>query len=413
MTEYGWMKCKSFFGFAKSDSKRSEMMRNQKIKKTLFFTAAASMLLSGRVLASPPFARTEQEWQSLRDNKLEYAEIRDLIHEYNASVRQNNIDLSTFKKDYGRTNSKVSDAYREMANDILSNITEPDPDSMFYASAAAAALQARTQADNLMKTADETLEDAEIFRLNYENAEMQLVQSAQNNMISYYDKLLALDKAKSDHETAKLDFDISKIRLNAGMATRMDVLSAEETVLKSEQEIRDAESEANTVKQILMLSCGWSYNASPEFGELPKPDLARIETMNPELDREKAWENNYTLRVNLRKLENAKTQDQKDKLDQSIANNRNNISASLTEAYRNVIAARDAYTYAKSNLDLQEKNLETAKHKSAVGMISRVELSKAEAESKAADIAYRRSELALLQAINAYDWTLAGLAKAD
>lgn len=388
-------------------------MKKKRTKRALFFAAAACLLLPGTALASPPFARTEEEWQSLRDNKLEYAEIGDLIHEYNASVQQNKIDLSAFQKDYGRTNSKVSDAYRALANDILSNITEPDPDSMGYAAAATAALQARTQADHLLKTADETMEDAEIFRLNYENAEMQLVQNAQNNMIAYYDKLLALDKAKSDREVAALEAELSKVRLNAGMATSMEVLGAQEKLLKSEQEIQEIESEANTIRQTLIVSCGWAYDAKPEFGELPKPDLERIDAMNPELDKEKAWENSYTLRVNLRKRENARTQDQKEKLDQSIASNRNNIASSLTLAHKNVLAARDAYTYAKSNRELQEKNLANARHKSSVGMISRAELLKQEEQSRSAQIEYSRSELALLQAINAYDWTLAGLAKAD
>lgn len=46
--------------------------------------------------ASPPFAYTEEEWAAIRDNKLEFEEIDKRIHEYNTTVRQNEISY----KDY-------------------------------------------------------------------------------------------------------------------------------------------------------------------------------------------------------------------------------------------------------------------------------------------------------------------------
>lgn len=393
-------------------SKTIEMKKY--IQREIMLITAFCLLLGNTAFAyNPPFARTEEEWQSLRDNRLEYGEIKGLIREYNATVQQNHIDLIQFKKDYGKTNSKVSDAYKDMANDILENITEPDPDSMTYAAAAASALQARTQADNLLKTADETMEDSEVFRLDYENTEMQLVQSTQNNMIAYYDKLWALDKARTEHQIAELDLALANVRLRAGTITHMEVLNAQEALLKSTQAITDAESEINKVKQILMVSCGWQYNAAPEFGELPEPDTASIEKMNPEQDKEKAWENNYTLRSNERKLGNARNESQKEKLNTSIANNRSNISAALVVAYQNVIAARDAYLYANSNKELQDKNLQIANSKFSVGMISQEEMKKQEALTISAGITLKQSKIALLQAINAYEWAVNGLAKAN
>ena len=38
------------------------------------------------VLASPEFAYPPEKWASLRDDVLEYEELADLIHEYNAEV---------------------------------------------------------------------------------------------------------------------------------------------------------------------------------------------------------------------------------------------------------------------------------------------------------------------------------------
>ena len=46
--------------------------------------------------ASPEFARSEEEWESLRDHVLEYGEIPDLIAEYNATVQSNQYEYRRF-----------------------------------------------------------------------------------------------------------------------------------------------------------------------------------------------------------------------------------------------------------------------------------------------------------------------------
>lgn len=74
--------------------------------------------------ASPEFARTEQEWARLQDNVIEYDEIPDLIHEYNATVQNNQYDYQKFREDYGDTNSDVADAYNDLAQDFTMTCLE-------------------------------------------------------------------------------------------------------------------------------------------------------------------------------------------------------------------------------------------------------------------------------------------------
>ena len=53
--------------------------------------ASAAVLFQGELtaFASPTFSRTAEEWAVLQDDKLTWDEIPDLIHEYNATVRDN------------------------------------------------------------------------------------------------------------------------------------------------------------------------------------------------------------------------------------------------------------------------------------------------------------------------------------
>jgi len=67
------------------------------------FALAAVMTFSGPAstvwAGSPEFSRTSEEWAKLRDNVMEYGELKDLIHEYNIKVQKNQLDINDKKKD--------------------------------------------------------------------------------------------------------------------------------------------------------------------------------------------------------------------------------------------------------------------------------------------------------------------------
>ena len=142
-----------------------------------------SIMLAGTMLAacpaaafgaSPEFARTAEEWERLRDNVLEYEELEDLIAEYNTTVQTNQLELNEFKRDYGTTKDDVADKYRDMADEIYGSLSYPDSDDPTYGYVVASVLSAEIQADNLVKQADDNLEDSEIIYLNYKQAEKTL-----------------------------------------------------------------------------------------------------------------------------------------------------------------------------------------------------------------------------------------------
>ena len=47
--------------------------------------------------ASPQFAYSTEKWASLQDDKLEFDEIADLIHEYNSTVEKNRIEYKDYQ----------------------------------------------------------------------------------------------------------------------------------------------------------------------------------------------------------------------------------------------------------------------------------------------------------------------------
>jgi len=385
------------------------MNRNKKIKRVAVLALAGSIVMSIPAFAREPrFSRSNEEWATLSDNNLEYGEIEDLIAEYNATVRSNEVALAKFKRDYGRTNTEVSDKYRENAQEILNNLDDPDPSDPTYIAKLSSVATARATAQNLLSSADSTLEDANIIRLGYEQAEKTLAQTATTNMISYKSGQVEIDMAKGNLELANIALNTANAKLNAGTGTNIDVLNAKEKVINAQNALTKAISDNNTVLKKLQVMTGWSYNATPNVGDIPDPDMNRV--FDPSADLQKALENNYTLRINEKKLENASADSDKQSLKLTIEDNKKNIATALAVAAQNIASAKESYNYANSFANLQETNLVTANQRFSLGMISKLELDTQRVTTENAKRTLEQSRYAINQAIANYDWALKGLA---
>ena len=385
------------------------MNKNRKIKTMLVLALAGSITASIPVFAREPrFARSDEEWATLEDNNLEYGEIEDLIAEYNATVRSNEVALAKFKRDYGRTNTEVSDKYRENAQEILDNLEDQDPSDPTYVAMLSSVATARATAQNLLSSADSTLEDADIIRLGYEQAEKTLAQTATTNMISYKSGQIAIEVAKGNLELANIALNTANAKLNAGTGTNIDVLNAKEKVLNAQNAVNKAISDNNTVLRRLQVMTGWSYNASPNVGDIPAPDMNRV--FDPSADLSKALENNYTLKINEKKLANASSDSDKQSLKLTVEDNKKNIATALVVAAQNIASAKESYNYANSFASLQETNLVTANQRFSLGMISKLELDTQRITTDNAKRALEQSRYAINQAIANYDWAIKGLA---
>ncbi len=383
-----------------------------------FVTALAAALLgisgAGTALASSPsFARTAEEWAMLQDNRLEYAEIEGLIQEYNPTVQQNQYSYRKFRKDYGDTKDDVAGEYRRLANELLSDIAYPDEDSGNYASGMMAALSSEMQANSLLKQADENLEDAEIIRLNYEMAEKALVQAAQNNLIAWHTGQLTVQTDALAERQAEIELSLAEAQAGAGTGTQIQVLTAKQNVQNAEKTLLSDSAAADTSKQKLQIMLGWKADSQPEIGEIPPVDMARIDAMKPEEDIVKALENNYTLRVNRKKLQNAVQETDISTLRSAISDNEGRIAASLDSAYQNVLTAKKSYLYSQSNAALTAQTAAQTAQRYALGTASRIDSETAEISAEQAELSLKQAELTLFQAMETYDWAVRGMASAS
>lgn len=380
---------------------------------------AGAVLAAGAITAmpfqafaqrSPEFAYSAEKWATLRDNKLEFDEISDLVHEYNPTVVQNEISY----KDYLTKNrDDVAQDYYDKANEIYSNISYPDSDDANYGSGVAAALRNEQQAKSLMEQGDENTDDQATMRIQYDQAEAKLAKQAQGLMITYWTQYYNLDGQKARIEQAKLSYQSEQNRLAAGMSTQSKVLSAKESVSNAEAALVTAESNLASTKESLCLMLGWGYGADVEIAELAEPDQSKIAAIDVNADIQVALENSYAYRLTKKQLTNARTDSVKEKLSETEKNQRETISNSVKSAYDSLLLAQSSYEQAQSALALQEVSMKSADAKLAAGTITKNTYESQKASYTTAQVTAQTQKLSLLRAMVDYDWTVNGLASAE
>ena len=354
---------------------------------------------------SPEFARSAEEWAKLRDNVMEYDELAGLIHEYNVTVQNNQRDYNEKKN---KTSDEIAQDYRDAADAVRSSMSGDDsPQAIMQDS------MAEAQALSLEQQADDNVEDSEIFKMTYDQTEATLVSNAQTNMISYHQKARDLDLKKKNRELLAATYDSVVLKMNHGMATQMEVLTAQENLQNADAAILTAESDLENTRQKLCVMLGWRYDASPEIREIPAVDLNRIQSMDPAADKAKALENNYTLRINKKKLANSSNNSKKESLQMTIDDNIQRIGSSVDSAYKNVIQSQPAYQQAAVSLEVASKNMEAAERKMQIGTLSRLDYLTQQYAYLQAQVAMEDASMALFQAVESYDWNINGLASAS
>ena len=359
--------------------------------------------------ASPSFARTEEEWAHLRDNRLEWAEIADLVREYNATVLQNEAKYGT---DETRTmNAAETKRHLEnMADDYEAMALEAEGTT----GGAITAASYRMMADQVRSQADESTSDSRIVRLEYDRAEAEIVKNVRELYISYYKQ--QAENAKNQKNTAFLTrAHASAVNLkNHGMGTELDVLTALEALQNAQAAEVTGTSLLNADYKKLITLCGWKYDAQAEIGALPEYDPAAIAAVDNAVSTEQALANSITVKIDERKLQNARdiygNGTVAQKAESQLAMDKNAVRSSMNTAYSALLLAKATYDNAAAQVTVQAQSLATAARQLNLGVISQMDYQKAEYAYDEAQSARDIAWYDLILSRIAYDALVSGLA---
>ena len=367
------------------------------------FLAAQSMAVPA--LASPEFARSAEEWAQLGDNKLEWGEIAGLVHEYNATVLNNQ---KAYQKDSGQDAEEIRNSLLDAADDMdeLANAADDGE------AGAMTAAGYRAQAEQLRSQADNNVSDSDVIRWQYDQVEANIVQSVQNHFIGYYQAIAEKEGNEAKLPYLEQAYQSALNRKNVGTATELDVLTAQENLQTAQAALATADANIASYQKKMQVLCGWNYDASAEIGALPDYDMSSIADIDLAADTEKALANSYQLRIDERKLKNAPDMTLRDQYQKTVDTDKQQIRSSVKTAYDTLIQAKSDYDTTAAELALKQQSLEKSSRQYALGTISRMDYAAAENEVTTLQNSLKLKELAVFSAQTAYNSAVGGLASA-
>ena len=346
---------------------------------------------SSSVITRNNFSRSAEEWAALEDNNLNWEEIPDLIHEYNASVITNRSEL---EKDERRSMDaeEISEYLMDMADDA-----DADADDAEETSAALAATY-RSQANSLRQQANSNLDDYEIIKLT--------ALSAKQQFIEYY-RALAQDEYNEPNLSYLERLYVSEQnKYNVSMSTELNVLTAKETWENARASAAANKNSISSNLQSLIVLCGWKYDAEPVIGQLPEMTAEEAVSVDYTADLEKARACNITLRMDNIRLENAKkmgTAALVNEQETTLKNDTDSFGISFKAAYDSLKTCAEAYVNAVNASANGDRDLEYARRQRELGLISDVELMTAENTKRSLELNVKTAYYDMISARAAYD----------
>ena len=421
-------------------------MKRQYRQVLPFLTAAALASFSPmQALAeNPQFAHDEATWARLQDNTMEYDELSLLVEEYNPNYQneqasyndtKNDDDAAEIRKDAKNSADDMYDSaedLRDQAEDLSDQADDLSDQAEAAREAGNVALAAQLQAgaasymagyaplmsaaamtqNSALKSdisADSSYVDSDMRKIKHIKNQKGIVVSTQNLFNSYNQLRIHADLIQKNVEVMEAAANAAQTQASIGMATQADVLKAQKNLQSIKSTQTETLSSLETLRQNLCMMTGWSYNAQPEIKEVPQADLAAIDQINLEADRQKALENNYDLQYSKRALNNMQ-ENSTDKKNQerTVKNLEQSISASMTNLYNDIQQKKIAWQLAQAELATEQQSMSAVETKRGLGMVSDLEYLQAQSSFLGKQIAERTANMALFQAVETYNWAVNG-----
>ena len=341
----------------------------------------------------------EETWAKLMDNKLEYAEIDDLVKNFNPDIKEAWSKFNNNIANLERTLDEVAVSRRNI-NSLLEEAKNSG--DMQLSTIYAGQIKGLDMINkDLLKAGKNLKKPITKTNASLRLATKQVSLAAKALMINY--KSLE-GQENSLVELVSLNENIlknAKLQKKLGIITNADVEKANTDLLTAKANLTNIKLEKEKLRVALIKMLGWTENSNPDIADIPNIDLDYIDKINLEDDIKKAISNNSEL-VNFRnsrknissysnEIEKVKETDMED-----------NIKIDMTSLYNNI--KDDKISYDASSLAYEAANsaYKAAANSKSLGMLSESAYLNAKVSYTKKKSEYEAAGLKLLNEIEEY-----------
>ena len=401
--------------------------------KTTFLKRTAAASLSVVLAASVPFTvladqtdpnvAYEQEQQLLSDGHLDYGEIEERVKTYYGPMK------SAYDMAKGMVEDQADIAVNEriMANDLLSQADVAEDmaeeqtgmDQAISAATAKALRQSARQMRNAASMMGQSLKKTSSTERQVDRQANSLIMNVQSMMNQYEQLVSQRAMAAKGVELARTARALQDTMQSQGMAVDSDVLSAAASLSSAQSQLASLDAGMEQIYKLLCSFTGYDPASGVTFGAIPSADLAAIDAIDVNADKEKAVNNNYNL-ISLRsstgggmtdfQARTTKTTTQTENRLRNVEYSENTVRSDIQALYDQILEKRAAYDAAKTAYESGKMVWDAAQIQKQNGSLSQIQYLQQELAWLTTESGYHCAGLELQQAIQNYRWAVAGAA---
>ena len=401
--------------------------------KTTFLKRTAAASLSVVLAASVPFTvladqtdpnvAYEQEQQLLSDGHLDYGEIEGRVKNYYGPMK------SAYDMAKGMVEDQADIAVNEriMANDLLSQADVAEDmaeeqtgmDQAISAATAKALRQSARQMRNAASMMGQSLKKISSTERQVDRQANSLIMNVQSMMNQYEQLVSQRAMAAKGVELARTARALQDTMQSQGMAVDSDVLSAAASLSSAQSQLASLDAGMEQIYKLLCSFTGYDPASGVTFGAIPSADLAAIDAIDVNADKEKAVNNNYNL-ISLRsstgggmtdfQARTTKTTTQTENRLRNVEYSENTVRSDIQALYDQILEKHAAYDAAKTAYESGKMVWDAAQIQKQNGSLSQIQYLQQELAWLTTESGYHCAGLELQQAIQNYRWAVAGVA---
>ena len=401
--------------------------------KTTFLKRTAAASLSVVLAASVPFTvladqtdpnvAYEQEQQLLSDGHLDYGEIEGRVKNYYGPMK------SAYDMAKGMVEDQADIAVNEriMASDLLSQADVAEDmaeeqtgmDQAISAATAKALRQSARQMRNAASMMGQSLKKTSSTERQVDRQANSLIMNVQSMMNQYEQLVSQRAMAAKGVELARTARALQDTMQSQGMAVDSDVLSAAASLSSAQSQLASLDAGMEQIYKLLCSFTGYDPASGVTFGAIPSVDLAAIDAIDVNADKEKAVNNNYNL-ISLRsstgggmtdfQARTTKTTTQTENRLRNVEYSENAVRSDIQALYDQILEKRAAYDAAKTAYESGKMVWDAAQIQKQNGSLSQIQYLQQELAWLTTESGYHCAGLELQQAIQNYRWAVAGAA---
>lgn len=380
---------------------KGSLLKNSKNCQVLIKRFSAFLILLSLVFPLLE-AHGEEPAESREEITIEYGSLKELLKQGNVTLKQSIGDYKTNIADYQRIWDIMKWEQGNMEDQAEEAEDAVSEDALLYSSNAS---MLKSSANHIYKQIESMTNEKSTKSL--EAAADSYTMAAQTIMNSYNQMAQNVEAREKSVEAIRAVYEENLKMQSIGSATLSDVNEAQNALsqaLNSLEALKEQEAQLRT--QLLNL-LGFEDTEEVIIGEVPEPDLAAIEAIDLEGDKEKAVGNSASV-IEARHTSANGTSAVNRRFNQ-VNEAEGKAEAEIEECYEEILVKKTEYEAALSAWNSAVITYDSLQRKKQAGLLDRASYLQGEADYSESLAKLKTASMSLVSAYESYCWLVKGV----